>query len=204
MNYPPTNPPTYLPTLPPAQIPTNSPYHQPTDWWTERPTNEPTDWPTDWRTNRTTDWPTDWQTDGQTDGRTDQPNERPTDRPTDRPTNQPTNRPTDWPISSYPQSLHYKFNLNENWREINIPLCQVGLGFLSCKKMDTDWFLWKKLKIFDPKLIWEIKWTLRVLLYHFKILNNTFSLIPNLLKSKKEIKNDINLCNNYKSCWYRL
>ena len=170
------------------------------------------DWATDQRTDRLTNRLTDqqnngltnWLTDRRPDGWTDRPTKRTTDRPTDRPTNQPTNRPTDWPISSYPQSLHYKFNLNENWREINIPLCQVGLGFLSCKKMDTDWFLWKKLKIFDPKLIWEIKWTLRVLLYHFKILNNTFSLIPNLLKSKKEIKNDINLCNNYKSCWYRL
>ena len=186
MNYPPTNPPTYLPTLPPAQISTNSPYHQPTDWRTERPTKRPTDWrPTNRQTDQPTDGPTeqrtDQLTDGQTDGRTDQPNERPTDRPT----NQPTDQPTDRPISSYPQSLHYKFNLNQNWREINIPLCQVGLGFLSCKKMDTDWFLWKKLKIFDPKLIWEIKWTLRVLLYHFKILNNTFSLIPNLLKSSQ-------------------
>ena len=119
-----------------------------------------------------------------TDGPTDWPTNRPTDWPMDRWTNQRTDWPTNRPISSYPQSLHYKFNLNQNWREINIPL-SGRTGFSLVQKMDTYWFLCKKLKIFDPKLICEIKWTLRVLLYHFKILNNTFSLIPNLLKSSQ-------------------
>ena len=146
----------------------NSPNHWPTDRLTDQPTDRRTDQWTDGPTNGPTDGRTDWQTYG----------------PTDQQINQPTDWPTNRPISSYPQSLHYKFNLNQNWREINIPL-SGRTGFSLVQKMDTYWFLCKKLKIFDPKLICEIKWTLRVLLYHFKILNNTFSLIPNLLKSSQ-------------------
>ena len=38
--------------------------------------------------------------------------------------------------------------------------------------------------------------------YQFKVLGNTFNLIPHLLKSKKLIRNGIDLCNKYKSCWH--
>lgn len=60
--------------------------------------------------------------------------------------------------------------------------------------MDMTWFLCWKLNIFDRKLIF---------LCDFKVFDNTFSLITQLLKHDKSIRNDIHLriyIYEYKSC----
>ena len=48
--------------------------------------------------------------------------------------------------------------------------------------MDMTWFLCWKLNIFDRKLIF---------LCDFKVFDNTFSLITQLLKHDKSIRNDL-------------
>ena len=60
--------------------------------------------------------------------------------------------------------------------------------------MDMTWFLCWKLNIFDRKLIF---------LCDFKVFDNTFSLVTQLLKHDKSIRNDIHLriyIYEYKSC----
>ena len=54
-------------------------------------------------------------------------------------------------ISTYHQILRYNFNLNQNWRKLNIPLRQAKIGF------SISWFFCKKFEIFERKLIYDIK-----------------------------------------------
>ena len=54
-------------------------------------------------------------------------------------------------ISTYHQSLRYNFNLNQDWRKLNIPLLRAKIGFF------ISWFFCKKFKIFEQKLIYGIK-----------------------------------------------
>ena len=63
-------------------------------------------------------------------------------------------------MSTYPQSLHYNFALSI-WIKIEENLiyhCVALRLAFSHAKMDISWFLCKKLKIFDRKLICKIKW----------------------------------------------
>ena len=106
-------------------------------------------------------------------------------------------------ISTYPQSLPNNFNLNQNWGKTNIPLCRARIGLSVTQKWIFIDFCEKSSKFFDSQLIREIQryWHF---LYHFKVLKDTFNLIPHLLKSDKKIRNCIYLCNKYRFCWYRL
>ena len=75
-------------------------------------------------------------------------------------------------ISTYPKSLHYNFNWNVKWKKYIYHCVGLGLAFLSSNTR-ISWFLCKKPKDFDRKLIREIK---RKLNLFYNILK--YSSIP--------------------------
>ena len=80
--------------------------------------------------------------------------------------------------STYRESLRNNFNLNQTWRNINILLCRARIRLSPMQKWIFRDFSLNKLKMFNSKLIQEIKWKLNFFSYHSKVLNNTFKVIP--------------------------
>ena len=62
--------------------------------------------------------------------------------------------------STYRQSLRYNFNLNQTWRNINILLRRARIRLSLMQKWIFRDFSLNKLKMFNGKLIHEIKWKL--------------------------------------------
>ena len=62
--------------------------------------------------------------------------------------------------STYRQSLRCNFNVNQTWRNINILLCRARIRLSLMQKWIFRDFSLNKLKMFNGKLIHEIKWKL--------------------------------------------
>ena len=62
--------------------------------------------------------------------------------------------------STYGQSLRYNFNVNQTWRNMNILLCRARIRLTKMQKWIFRDFSLNKLKMFNGKLIHEIKWKL--------------------------------------------
>ena len=94
-------------------------------------------------------------------------------------------------ISTYPWNLRYNVNLNQNWRKINIQLSRAMIWLFlvqkwifhnfsvkSSKCLTANWFV----KLSEN---WNFSAKIEVFRYCFQLLDNTFDLLPHLLKSDK-------------------